>query len=92
MESIFLQFEAGQSERQLRIPNGNWKIKEALRILGEVQKVEYTATYTPISVAREQQENYRQEGNTGMELLMRLKALFGSPLCKAPKPWDNGKF
>jgi hypothetical protein len=92
VESIFLPFEAGQSERELRIPNGNWKIKDAIKILGDVQKVEYTSSYSPISVAREQEEKYRLEGNTGMELLMSLKSLFGSPLCKVPGPWDNEKF
>ena len=92
MEGIFLPFEAGQSERELRVPNGNWTIKDALRILGEVQKVDYTANYIPVTVAREQQEKYRQEGNTDMELLMSLRALFASPLCKVPGPWDNGKF
>jgi hypothetical protein len=92
VESILLPFEAGQFERQLRVPNGNWKIKDAIRILGEAQGVEYTATYSPIGVAREQQEKYRLEGNTGMELLMSLKALFGSPYCKVLGPLDNDKF
>jgi len=92
VESILLPFEAGQSERQLRVPNGNWKIKDAIRILGEVQKAKYTENYIPVSVARELQEKYRQEGNTHMELLSGLSALFGSPLCKVPGPWDNEKF
>lgn len=73
VESILMPFD-GQSERQLRVPNGNWKIKDAIRILGEVQGVEYTSTYLPINDAREQQEKYRQEGNTDMELLMSLKS------------------
>ena len=92
VEQILIPFEEGQSERQLRVPNGNWTIKNAIEILGKVQGVEYTSTYLPIQVAREQQEKYRQEGNTDMELLMGLRAGFGSTFCKVPEPWDNDKF
>lgn len=92
VEQILMPFDHGQSERQLRVPNGNWKIKDAIKLLGEVQGVEYTSTYHPVKLAREQQEKYHQEGNTPMELLWGLRALFGSPFCTVPEPWDNEKF
>jgi hypothetical protein len=76
----------------LRVPNGNWKIKDAVKILGEVQGVEYSSSYHPVQVARAKQEKYRQEGNTPMELLSGLRALFGNPLCKVLEPWDIDKF
>ena len=67
-------------------------MKDAIKILGEVQNVKYTAKYFPVSAARELQEKYRQEGNVQLELLFGLKAVFASPLCKVPGPWDNERF
>lgn len=67
-------------------------MKDVIKILGEVQKVKYTEEYVPVSVARELQEKYRQEGNSQLELLFGIRALSASALCKVPGPWDNGKF
>lgn len=92
VESILMPFEPNESVRELRVPNGNWKIKDAIKLLGEIQGVQYTSHYLPVSVAREEQEKYRQEGNTDMELLSSLKAGLGSPFIKVPGPWDNNKF
>jgi hypothetical protein len=92
VESILQPFKPNEPGRELKVPNGNWKIKDVIRILGEIQGVQYNSQYLSPSVAREDQEKYRQDGNTGMELLSNLKALFGSPLGKIPGPWDNNKF
>jgi hypothetical protein len=92
VESILVPLEQGHTERQLRVPNGNWKIKDAIKLLGEVQGAEYTSNCFSIEEARDLQEKYRQNGEAGKELLMSLKALFASPYAAVPKPWDNDKF
>ena len=87
-----MPLEQGRTERQLRVPYGNWKIKDVIKTLGEVQGVEYTSTYGSVNEARVLQEKYRQNGETHMELMMSLKALLAGPYCIVPKPWDNDKF
>jgi hypothetical protein len=87
-----MPLDPGQSERVLRIPNENWKIKDATELLGRVEGVEYKIKYLPLSVARDLQEKYRQSGDTSNELYTSLKVVFGSPFAVVPKPWDNDKF
>ena len=89
---MLLPFEPSESVRELRVPNGNWKIKDAIKLLGEIQGVQYSSQYLPASVAREEQEKDRQEGGTDMELISSLKAGLSSPLVKDPGHWDNNKF
>ncbi|KAK9366243.1 hypothetical protein V1509DRAFT_299084 [Lipomyces kononenkoae] len=92
VESILIPFEAGQQERTLKVPNGNWKVKDAIKLLGEVQGVPYTVINKPLDEARQLQEEARQRGDTFQELGFSLKSLFGTPYAAVPKPWDNDKF
>ncbi|KAK9320862.1 hypothetical protein V1517DRAFT_340361 [Lipomyces orientalis] len=92
VESILIPLEPGKQERTLRVPNGNWKVKDAIKILGEIEGVQYACNIKPLKEARELQEKSRQSGDTSEELAFSLKALFGTPYATVPKPWDNDKF
>ncbi|KAK9311567.1 NmrA-like family-domain-containing protein [Lipomyces starkeyi] len=92
VESILIPLPPSKQERSLRVPNGNWKVKDAIKILGEVQGLQYTCNIKPLNEARELQEKSRQSGDTGEELAFSLKALFGTPYATVPEPWDNSKF
>jgi hypothetical protein len=54
VESLLIAPEPEQPESQLRFSGGSWKIKDAIRMLGQTQGVEYTLTYLPLSEAQEQ--------------------------------------
>jgi hypothetical protein len=76
----------------LRVPNGNWKVKDAIKILGEIQGIDYKCNIRAQHEPRELQQKASQSGDTGQELAFSLKSLFETPFAAVPKPWDNGKF
>ncbi|KAK9234212.1 hypothetical protein V1525DRAFT_74211 [Lipomyces kononenkoae] len=92
VESILIPFEPGQHERTLKVPNGNWMVKDAIKLLGEVQGVQYTVNVNPLDEARQLQEKSRLSGDTTGELAFSLKSLFGATYAAVPNPWDNDKF
>jgi hypothetical protein len=53
-------------------------------MLGHSWGIEYTSAYLPVGEAQEQEAKYHQSGNTKMEYLMNVEALYGSPLCNVP--------
>ncbi len=90
--SIFLPFNANQSSRELRIPNGNWKLIDAVKILGEVRGVEYRTIHGSVEEAKRLQEHYAKTGEVGKELIENQKVQAGRADVAIPKPWDNHLF
>lgn len=92
VDSILLPFEAGMTERTLRVPNGNYTVREFIEVLSDLDNTQYETHVFSVSDARKQQESARLAGSTDLELAFSLKSLFSSPFMVVPKPWQNGIF
>ncbi|RAO70207.1 uncharacterized protein BHQ10_006219 [Talaromyces amestolkiae] len=92
VESILLPVETGITERTLKVPNGNYTVRELVKIVSELDGTQYETHIFPVNEARKQQELARLAGSTDRELAFSLKALFSSPFVVVPKPWQNDMF
>ncbi|GKZ34365.1 hypothetical protein AbraIFM66950_004596 [Aspergillus brasiliensis] len=92
VDSILLPVEAGITERTLKVPNGNYTVRELVKVLSELDGTQYETRVFPVGEARKQQESARLAGSTDLELAFSLKSLFSGPFVVVPKPWQNDMF
>ncbi|KAJ5128080.1 hypothetical protein N7448_008859 [Penicillium atrosanguineum] len=92
VDSIFLPFESGTTERTIKVPNGNYTIREIVEVLNDIDGTQYETRVFPVSDARKEQELARLAKSNDLELAFSLKALFSSPYAVVPKPWQNDMF
>lgn len=76
----------------MKVPNGNYTVRELVKVLSELGGTQYEIHLFPLSEARKRQESARLAGSTDLELAFSLKALFSSPFVVVPKPWQNDMF
>ena len=76
----------------MKVPNGNYTVRELVKVLSELDGTQYASRVFPVSEARKQQESARLAGSTDLELAFSLKSLFSGPFVVVPKPWQNDIF
>ncbi|KAF8858456.1 hypothetical protein BDZ45DRAFT_802422 [Acephala macrosclerotiorum] len=93
--SLLLPFTPPQQQtgrRELRIPNLNTTLSNAITILQEVQGVTYKLIHGSVEEARKGQKYYHDQVNVAKELLANQKAQDGRDDTAIPEPWDNEVF
>ena len=76
----------------MKVPNGNYTVRELLKVLSELEGTQYETHIFPVTEARKRQESARLAGSTDLELAFSLKSLFSGPFVVVPKPWQNDMF
>ena len=76
----------------MKVPNGNYTVRELVKVLSELDGTQYETHIFPVNEARKRQESARLAGSTDLELAFSLKALFSSPFVVVPKLWQNDMF
>lgn len=76
----------------MKVPNGNYTVREFIKVLSELDGAQYETHIFPVSEARKRQESARLAGSTDLELAFSLKAVLSNPAVVVPQPWQNDMF